>query len=32
LSPTIGVTMNVTAVNDAPVLGPVALSIDPLQR
>ncbi len=30
-SPTIGVTLNVTAVNDAPVLGPVALSIDPLQ-
>jgi len=31
LSPTVGVTLDVTAVNDAPVLGPVALSIDPLQ-
>jgi hypothetical protein len=31
VSPTIGVALNVTPVNDAPVLGAVTLSIDPLQ-
>jgi VCBS repeat-containing protein len=31
LSPTINVTLNVTAVNDAPLLGAVALAVDPLQ-